>query len=311
MALKGRKDTKMADVIETVNAEELGFTAEDLQGLVDGEGQNADPDAEPTNEPSAEPQGTEPQVATQEPQGAEPSTEPNGNLTEPTKPHGDLNKALAEERARRKALEQQMRELQAQSKPIELPQEEVSNIREFAKRKAAERLGIQDPSELIYTEPEAYEQFVREQAQIEMAIVNEQKAQQAVYQKNVAFVNEVKAIDGFQDLYNLGAEKLNNMSRKDAIPIDMAFGRIDNGVGTDSDFEVVRNFIKTLQDEQQKTVVTPAPLTVAQTLPKAGALNGSTPTPTIISEEDILKAYKDGKEDELPEEIRKQFSEYL
>lgn len=47
-----------------------------------------------------------------------------------------------------------MRELQAQSKPIELPQEEVSNIREFAKRKAAERLGIQDPSELIYTEPE-------------------------------------------------------------------------------------------------------------------------------------------------------------
>ena len=311
MALKGRKDTKMADVIETVNAEELGFTAEDLQGLVDGEGQNADPDAEPTNEPSAEPQGTEPQVATQEPQGAEPSTEPNGNLTEPTKPHGDLNKALAEERARRKALEQQMLELQAQSKPIELPQEEVSNIREFAKRKAAERLGIQDPSELIYTEPEAYEQFVREQAQIEMAIVNEQKAQQAVYQKNVAFVNEVKAIDGFQDLYNLGAEKLNNMSRKDAMPIDMAFGRIDNGVGTDSDFEVVRNFIKTLQDEQQKTVVTPAPLTVAQTLPKAGALNGSTPTPTIISEEDILKAYKDGKEDELPEEIRKQFSEYL
>lgn len=296
----------MEDVIETVNAEELGFTKDDLDGIVVGEGQGA-PSAlqdEPQGaEPSTEPQG-EPST---EPQG-EPSTEPQG---EPTKPHGDLNKALAEERARRKALEQQMRELQAQSKPIELPQEEVSNIREFAKRKAAERLGIQDPSELIYTEPEEYEQFVREQAQIEIAIVNEQKAQQAVYQKNVAFVNEVKAIDGFQDLYNLGAEKLNNMSRKDAIPIDMAFGRIDNGVGTDSDFEVVRNFINTLQDEQQKTVVTPAPLTVAQTLPKAGALNGGTPTPTIISEEDILKAYKDGKEDELPEEIRKQFSEYL
>lgn len=293
----------MEDVIETVNAEELGFTKDDLDGIVGVEEQGA-----PSALQEEEPNVVNPQDEPQEPQGAEPSTEPQG---EPTKPHGDLNKALAEERARRKALEQQMRELQAQSKPIELPQEEVSNIREFAKRKAAERLGIQDPSELIYTEPEEYEQFVREQAQIEMAIVNEQKAQQAVYQKNVAFVNEVKAIDGFQDLYNLGAEKLNNMSRKDAIPIDMAFGRIDNGVGTDSDFEVVRNFIKTLQDEQQKTVVTPAPLTVAQTLPKAGALNGGTPTPTIISEEDILKAYKDGKEDELPEEIRKQFSEYL
>lgn len=293
----------MEDVIETVNAEELGFTKDDLDGIVGVEEQGA-----PSALQEEEPNVVNPQDEPQEPQGAEPSTEPQG---EPTKPHGNLNKALAEERARRKALEQQMRELQAQSKPIELPQEEVSNIREFAKRKAAERLGIQDPSELIYTEPEEYEQFVREQAQIEMAIVNEQKAQQAVYQKNVAFVNEVKAIDGFQDLYNLGAEKLNNMSRKDAIPIDMAFGRIDNGVGTDSDFEVVRNFIKTLQDEQQKTVVTPAPLTVAQTLPKAGALNGGTPTPTIISEEDILKAYKDGKEDELPEEIRKQFSEYL
>lgn len=306
MALKGRKDTKMADVIETVNAEELGFTKDDLDGIVGAEEQGA-----PSELQEEEPNVVNPQDEPQEPQGTEPSTEPNGNLTEPTKPHGDLNKALAEERARRKALEQQMRELQAQSKPIELPQEEVSNIREFAKRKAAERLGIQDPSELIYTEPEEYEQFVREQAQIEMAIVNEQKAQQAVYQKNVAFVNEVKSIDGFQDLYNLGGEKLNNMSRKDAMPIDMAFGRIDNGVGTDSDFEVVRNFIKMLQDDQQKTVVTPAPLTVAQTLPKAGALNGGTPTPTTISEEDILKAYKNGKEDELPEEIRKQFSEYL
>ena len=303
MALKGRKDTKMADVIETVNAEELGFTKDDLDGIVGAEEQGT-----PSALPEEEPNGVNPQDEPQEPQGEEPSTEPQG---EPTKPHGDLNKALAEERARRKALEQQMRELQAQSKPIELPQEEVSNIREFAKRKAAERLGIQDPSELIYTEPEEYEQFVREQAQIEMAIVSEQKAQQAVYQKNVAFVNEVKSIDGFQDLYNLGAEKLNNMSRKDAIPIDMAFGRIDNGVGTDSDFEVVRNFIKTVQDEHQKTVVTPAPLTVAQTLPKAGALNGGAPTPTTISEEDILKAYKNGKEDELPEEIRKQFSEYL
>ena len=303
MALKGRKDTKMADVIETVNAEELGFTKDDLDGIVVAEEQGA-----PSALPEEEPNGVNPQDEPQEPQGEEPSTEPQG---EPTKPHGDLNKALAEERARRKALEQQMRELQAQSKPIELPQEEVSNIREFAKRKAAERLGIQDPSELIYTEPEEYEKFVREQAQIEMAIVSEQKAQQAVYQKNVAFVNEVKSIDGFQDLYNLGAEKLNNMSRKDAIPIDMAFGRIDNGVGTDSDFEVVRNFIKTVQGERQKTVVTPAPLTVAQTLPKAGALNGGAPTPTTISEEDILKAYKNGKEDELPEEIRKQFSEYL
>lgn len=293
----------MADVIETVNAEELGFTKDDLDGIVVAEEQGA-----PSALPEEEPNGVNPQDEPQEPQGEEPSNEPQG---EPTKPHGDLNKALAEERARRKALEQQMRELQAQSKPIELPQEEVSNIREFAKRKAAERLGIQDPSELIYTEPEEYEKFVREQAQIEMAIVNEQKAQQAVYQKNVAFVNEVKSIDGFQDLYNLGAEKLNNMSRKDAIPIDMAFGRIDNGVGTDSDFEVVRNFIKTVQGERQKTVVTPAPLTVAQTLPKAGALNGGAPTPTTISEEDILKAYKNGKEDELPEEIRKQFSEYL
>lgn len=293
----------MADVIETVNAEELGFTKDDLDGIVGVEEQGA-----PSELQEEEPNGVNPQDEPQEPQGAEPSTEPQG---EPTKPHGDLNRALAEERARRKALEQQMRELQAQSKPIELPQEEVSNIREFAKRKAAERLGIQDPSELIYTEPEEYEKFVREQAQIEMAIVSEQKAQQAVYQKNVAFVNEVKAIDGFQDLYNLGGEKLNNMSRKDAMPIDMAFGRIDNGVGTDSDFEVVRNFIKMLQDDQQKTVVTPAPLTVAQTLPKAGALNGATPTSTTISEEDILKAYKDGKEDELPEEIRKQFSEYL
>ena len=76
--------------IETVNAEELGFTQDDLDGIVGVEEQGA-----PSELQEEEPNVVNPQDEPQEPQGAEPSTEPQG---EPTKPHGDLNKALAEER---------------------------------------------------------------------------------------------------------------------------------------------------------------------------------------------------------------------
>ena len=56
MALKGRKDTTMADVIEPVNAEELGFTKDDLDGIVGAEEQGA-----PSELQEEEPNGVNPQ----------------------------------------------------------------------------------------------------------------------------------------------------------------------------------------------------------------------------------------------------------
>lgn len=51
------------------------------------------------------------------------------------------------------------------------------------------------------------------------------------------------------------------------------------------------------------------PLETAKTLPKASALNGGAPTGAKLSEEEILKYVEEGRESELPAEIRKQIDD--
>lgn len=51
------------------------------------------------------------------------------------------------------------------------------------------------------------------------------------------------------------------------------------------------------------------PLETAKTLPKASALNGGALTGTKLSEEEILKYVEEGRESELPAEIRKQIDD--
>ena len=300
---------------DLVNIEDAGFTPEDLENVgvnVEEHTEETDTPETVTDEPStddaaesdandAEVDAAAPNTNTEEPEQEENHTNDN-----------NLKAALAQERARRKAAEERARQFEAQQRPITLPDNEVSDIRDFVRREALKRFNLtaEDLESLMFEDVNKYNDFIRFEANAEYAITNQQLAVHQQRQTNLNFVNEIKSLPNFGELYQRGLEKLNGMTMRDAQPINDAFYRVDIGEGTDADFETIRKFVNELQNEREtNTDVTNNPLQVAATLPKAGALNGGVPTPNKVSEEDILKAYQTGNLDALPDDVRKYFDE--
>jgi hypothetical protein len=294
---------------ELVNIEEAGFTPEDLENAgveLEETTKETDTQETATDEPSTD------DAVESDANDAEVEPEaPNTNEETHANDH-NLKAALAQERARRKAAEERARQYEAQQRPITLPEEEVSNIRDFVRREALKRFNItaEDLESLMFEDVQKYNDFIRFEANAEYTITNQQMAVHQQRQTNLNFVNEIKSLPNFGELYQRGLEKLNGMTMRDAQPINDAFYRVDIGEGTEADFETIRKFVKEVQNERAtNTDVTNNPLQVAATLPKAGALNGGVPTPNKVSEEDILKAYQTGNLDALPDDVRKYFDE--
>lgn len=293
-----------------LNAEDLGFDAEDLKEAGLDNQEPATPAGKaPAKEPEDNPADGQPKT------DPDPESEPKTKI-EPTKEAednpagGDLKKALAEERARRKAAEEAANTLRSQmsmsQKPVLSP-EDLNQIKSYAQQEAARRLKIDDASDLMFTDAQKYQELLYEQARIEYQMTRQQEERQETYQKNVAFVGELKAIPNIGELWQKGTEMLDGMTRKDAAPIDAAFSRIDQGIGTDADFKVIRDFAEKVKSAM--TAPAQNPLETAKTLPKASALNGGAPTGAKLSEEEILKYVEEGRESELPAEIRKQIDD--
>lgn len=300
---------------DLVNIEDAGFTPEDLENA----GVNVEDNTEETNTPEATPdEPSTDDVAESDANDAEvDAAAPNTNEEEPEHEENhandnNLKAALAQERARRKAAEERARQFEAQQRPITLPDSEVSDIRDFVRREALKRFNLtaEDLESLMFEDVNKYNDFIRFEANAEYTITNQQLAVHQQRQTNLNFVNEIKSLPNFGELYQRGLEKLNGMTMRDAQPINDAFYRVDIGEGTEADFETIRKFVNELQNERAtNTDVTNNPLQVAATLPKAGALNGGVPTPNKVSEEDILKAYQTGNLDALPDDVRKYFDE--
>jgi hypothetical protein len=297
---------------DLVNIEEAGFTPEDLENAgveleetaEETDTQETAPD-EPSTDDAAEGDANDAEVEPKMPNTNEETEETHAN-------DQNLKAALAQERARRKAAEERARQYEAQQRPITLPDEEVSNIRDFVRREALKRFNItaEDLESLMFEDVQKYNDFIRFEANAEYTITNQQMAIHQQRQTNINFVNEIKSLPNFGELYQRGLEKLNGMTMRDAQPINDAFYRVDIGEGTEADFETIRKFVTELQNERATSTEVPNnPLQVAATLPKAGALNGGVPTPNKVTEEDILKAYQTGNLDALPDDVRKYFDE--
>nr|DAE50040.1 MAG TPA: hypothetical protein [Caudoviricetes sp.] len=297
---------------DLVNIEEAGFTPEDLENAgveleetaEETDTQETAPD-EPSTDDAAESDANDAEVEPETPNTNEETEETHAN-------DQNLKAALAQERARRKAAEERARQYEAQQRPITLPDEEVSNIRDFVRREALKRFNItaEDLESLMFEDVQKYNEFIRFEANAEYTITNQQMAIHQQRQTNINFVNEIKSLPNFGELYQRGLEKLNGMTMRDAQPINDAFYRVDIGEGTEADFETIRKFVTELQNERATSTEVPNnPLQVAATLPKAGALNGGVPTPNKVTEEDILKAYQTGNLDALPDDVRKYFDE--
>lgn len=300
---------------DLVNIEDAGFTPEDLENAgVNVDDHTEEPDTpeatpdEPSTDDAAESDANDAEVDAEAPNTNEEEPEHEENHTN----DNNLKAALAQERARRKAAEERARQFEAQQRPITLPDNEVSDIRDFVRREALKRFNLtaEDLESLMFEDVNKYNDFIRFEANAEYTITNQQLAVHQQRQTNLNFVNEIKSLPNFGELYQRGLEKLNGMTMRDAQPINDAFYRVDIGEGTDADFETIRKFVNELQNERAtNTDVTNNPLQVAATLPKAGALNGGVPTPNKVSEEDILKAYQTGNLDALPDDVRKYFDE--
>lgn len=295
---------------EMVNAEEMGFTQEDLE-VVKDEMEHGNPEESDSKE-------SETQENAEQAEESKESEESEDQDEKPKEAEGEehaenLKGALAQERARRKAAEERVKALQAQQAPVTLPEQEIANIRDFAKQEALKRLGVkaEDVEGLMYEDEQKYKDLLRLQTQIEYVVSSQMKSRYDQVQKNQTFVNEIKSLPNFNELYQDGVEALNEMTLKDARPINDAFANIDNGEGTEADFDIVRKFVKELQDKRAATTVQDSPLDVAKTLPKAGALSGGNNTPPKLSDEEILEAYQNGEADKLPEDVRKYFDDLL
>lgn len=297
---------------DLVNIEEAGFTPEDLENAgVELEETTEETDTQETAQD--EPSTDDAAESDANDAGVEPETPNTNEETEETHANDqNLKAALAQERARRKAAEERARQYEAQQRPITLPDEEVSNIRDFVRREALKRFNItaEDLESLMFEDVQKYNNFIRFEANAEYTITNQQMAIHQQRQNNINFVNEIKSLPNFGELYQRGLEKLNGMTMRDAQPINDSFYRVDIGEGTEADFETIRKFVTELQNERATSTEVPNnPLQVAATLPRAGALNGGVPTPNKVTEEDILKAYQTGNLDALPDDVRKYFDE--
>lgn len=295
---------------EVMNIEDMDFTPEDLEnaGVELNTPSAEDTETPATDEPSTTDAGSTDATATGE-------SDTTSNIEEAPaedehKHDGNLKAALAQERARRKAAEERARQFEQQQRPLSLPDNEVSDIRDFVRREALKRFNLKadDLEGLMYEDVQKYNEFIRFEANAEYAITNKQMAVHQQRQTNINFVNEIKSLPNFPELYQRGLEKLNGMMMREAQPINDAFYRVDIGEGTQADFDVIRKFVADIQNETAtNTQVANNPLKVAETLPKAGALNGGVPTPNKVTEEDILKAYQSGNIESLPKEIRDYF----
>jgi len=300
---------------DLVNIEDAGFTPEDLENA----GVNVEENTEETDTQEATPDepSTTDTVESDANDAEVDAAAPNTNEEEPEHEENhtndnNLKAALAQERARRKAAEERARQFEAQQRPITLPDSEISDIRDFVRREALKRFNLtaEDLESLMFEDVNKYNDFIRFEANAEYTITNQQLAVHQQRQTNLNFVNEIKSLPNFGELYQRGLEKLNGMTMRDAQPINDAFYRVDIGEGTEADFETIRKFVTELQNERATSTEVPNnPLQVAATLPKAGALNGGVPTPNKVTEEDILKAYQTGNLDALPDDVRKYFDE--
>lgn len=328
------------------NAADFGFTEEDLKGFVP-EGQDnkqGEPAPAPADSQPGPQQKPEPAADAPNPQDEPPAPTPSDDHQNVDKPqdgaegHGDLGKALAEERARRKAMGDelnqlksqlaQMRQAQTQAQAPAVPPKTRQEILAYAKQEAARRMNLsqKDIEDLMFTEPAKYEDFVRQQGAIAWEQEEQVKHAMQLRQQNVNFVQaNFASLPNIQAIYQKGNEMLNDMKRGEAREIDEAYSRVDNGVGTEKDFNVLLSFRDKIIAAMQgapaaagaPAPANPAPapqvsnpLTQAAGLPKAAALTGANPAQPKLSNEDILRAVREGREKDLPKDIQRAIDEY-
>lgn len=303
------------DKTEMVNAEDLGFTEDDIKPFLDEVKEEATEEVEETTEEETQPAETTDESTENAPVGEE--------TTVPEDHAENLKAALAEERAKRKALRDELNSLKAQMSrpaPIEQPQTQapdvLQQIRNDARQKAIASLKIDgNPSDLMFVDGEKYEEYISERTRLEYEAMSTYRETQRVFNENVQFANELREVPDYQNVLNYAMAEIDEMPRKESRKIEEAYDRVDKGRGTKDDFQVLREYITTCQKKmtgedvsvptktQPQTNVSglTAKLEQAAALPKATQLSGGKTSQMSWSE--VERLAREEKWDEIPKEM--------
>lgn len=304
---------------DMINAEEYGFTEEDIKNAgveVNTDDGKAEESAAVSTEENPQTEADNQTEPVQE-ANREEGVDHDDKQVEPN--HGDLNNALKEERSRRKAIKAELDEMRAKYEALQrasqaptVPPETMAQITEQAKAKAKALMGVKDETELMFSDPKKYAKYVREVARAEVHATDAYNARQKVYGQNVAFVNSLKSMPDFGAVWQKGVEVLNGMTYGEAMPINQAFANVDRGEGTEADFKAINDFVSKVKSMMAGPApIKESPLETVKNLPKAQSLNGGGKTAPKISNEEILKAYREGRESDLPKEIRDEINKLI
>ena len=306
------------DKTEMVNAEDLGFTEDDIKPFLEELPKEQEEQEEQTEQTEEE---TQPAETTDE------STEnaPASEETAVPDDHADnLKAALAEERAKRKALRDELNALKAQAnrpQVQEQPQQTqapdvLQQIRNDARQKAIASLKIDgNPSDLMFVDGEKYEEYISERTRLEYEAMHQYKETQRVFNENVQFANELREVPDYQNVLNYAMAEIDEMPRKESRKIEEAYDRVDKGRGTTADFNVLREYVSTCAKKmtgedvsvpdktQPQTNVSglTAKLEQAAALPKAAQLSGGKTSQMSWSE--VERLAREEKWDEIPKEM--------
>lgn len=193
-----------------------------------------------------------------------------------------------------KLLEAELAALKAQ-KPTELapaptqqpaqpqPQTNVpDDIAIRADREVREKLKIAstvDVDDMVWQmeNPKEFRQYLKEIAKVEYRLETDERQRQQTYQENIKFVQELNAIPNFPVVFQFSLQELNELPYREASKISEAYGRINTGAGSASDFTTIREFAKQCQDKM--IGITAAPFQGAVSVPATPA---PAPTPTLL-----------------------------
>ena len=205
------------DKTEMVNAEDLGFTEEDVKPFLD-ELPKEEEQEETTEQTEEE---TKPAETTEESTENAPASE---ETAVPEDHAENLKAALAEERAKRKALRDEVNSLKAQmSRPAPQAQPQtqapdvLQQIRLDARQKAITSLKIDgNPSDLMFVDGEKYEEYISERTRLEYEAMSTYRETQKVFAENLAFANELREVPDYQNVLNYAMAEIDEMPRKES-----------------------------------------------------------------------------------------------
>lgn len=188
------------------------------------------------------------------------------------------------------------------------PADEIDGIISEADKLARKAVGLENVSDdemttLQFTDPVKFRKY---QALFNRSMTEHETRRmefQRTFSENQRFLQELQTPD-FPILYQYGVAELDDMKQSQARPINEAFGKIQQGVGTEKDREIAQKFVDKIRAKYTKA----SSMTDEEPSgPRVGSLGTGTSVGSEMSEAEIMRYFESGQYDKVPPHIMKKY----